>query len=1521
MKGKFSTKTIVIIALTVLLLAIGVTGTVLFLKDSGEAAAMEEKNVLPVTGTDNEPESGAETPINQENQGENGGEQQTEETPNTTVNTTGETTSTRTTTPTQSTREITQEPETSTVEREKVIAESKELNWNKFSLTEDADNLNKNINYNNLKYKVEYYFDGELDESLTEIVGKNKKDQKIETYEDKVKAGYGLERTENLPLTVSEVEENNVIKVFYAKQEFKIEKVATLYKLENNKEEVKTRSAIIEKAEKGDKIHYLVTVTNTGKVDINGIRVSDTMQQSDAIVDVKVGETKTAFEYDYEVTQDDIDAQTPIYNKAVAKTDNNEKEIEVTVEVIEKVNYTINYYKDNVAEGNFLGKVEGTSELGSTITADVTMHIPEGYKFVGTAPSMEIITGENVINVVYVKDSFGYKVNYYKDSIAETNFLAKEEETAEFGSTVTADVTIHIPEGYKFEGIAPSTEITTGENVINVVYVKDDFGYKVNYYKDSIAETNFLAKEEGTAEFGSTVTADVTIHIPEGYKFVGTAPSTEITTGENVINVVYVKDSFGYRVYYYKDSVAEANFLAKEEGVAELGSTITADVTIHIPEGYKFVGTAPSTEIATGENVINVVYVKDSFGYRVNYYKDSIAEENFRGKVEGIAEFGSTVTADVTIHIPEGYKFEGTAPSKQITAGENIINVVYVKDSFGYRVNYYKDSIAEENFRGKVEGIAEFGSTVTADVTIHIPEGYKFEGTAPSKQITAGENIINVVYVKRTDLSCVIKYFYNNREVSRKETLKNKTLGEQITEAQIPQKAEYENEIYELKEYKTLQGNKKLPLTIQSNEALNVIEVYYVKPIISITKTSNAYKANTKELITDNKVHEGDEIEYTITISNRGSAEAKNLSIRDTIDLTKVEINKIVIDDKEQQIPQNGIIIWNGNVAEGEQQIITIRVKVKTLPESSNGAKIDKNKVYLNNDTQNPIEDQNEYTVLKTNIKTEKTSKAYTSNNTEIQKTETRTKLHVGDYIEYTIKVWNTGNEGTTVTIKDEAPDGTKYKSGELTKTVYVPANTEYKDAITMTFKVEVIQSGLGKVIKNTATVEETNGNKKEPKDPTEYKVVEPAKIILSKTSSVDKNNGTVPIVEYGDIIEYTITARNDGGEAGTAIIKDEDLKKAIDDKKVELKEIKTSGVTLKALTEDGISFTVEANSAKTIVFKVKVIANVNTEIINVATAAGTENEKTEPVKAKVEKTVDVTENKENTKITGSNIVLVLDNSDSMKWSTYVVTNKVCKDHSTSLGHGVGHCKQINGVWYKTEKRNRLELAKEVTNKFIDMIDLPETKTATSSAITVIKFNGESSVVGKANNAKEANELKNKVNSIRIENRTVMADALELAREELLKLKQANPNNANIVIFVSDGVPNDPDDVPAAASKLKAVPNTTVYAVAFEADIDILKNEIATPGKYYTTENVGSLSGIFQQIVKENEKPNKFTKQSENGQIELVNYDDSKNLIIKVNGKAISNPTQKIIKKEGKTYLDLTKFAASDKMSIEYYIK
>ena len=54
MKGKLSTKAIVIAILTVVLLGAAATGTVLFLKDNGEAAATEEPKrdevALPITG-------------------------------------------------------------------------------------------------------------------------------------------------------------------------------------------------------------------------------------------------------------------------------------------------------------------------------------------------------------------------------------------------------------------------------------------------------------------------------------------------------------------------------------------------------------------------------------------------------------------------------------------------------------------------------------------------------------------------------------------------------------------------------------------------------------------------------------------------------------------------------------------------------------------------------------------------------------------------------------------------------------------------------------------------------------------------------------------------------------------------------------------------------------------------------------------------------------------------------------------------------------------------------------------------------------------------------------------------------------------------------------------------------------------------------------------------------------------------------------------------------------------------------
>lgn len=136
MKGKLSTKTIIIAIITVVLLAVAVTGTVVFLKDSGEAAAMEEQNILPVAGSNNESETSTEQTgengdVNPENAaevnqaGNTEQETQTENQSQGNQNQTG-----ATTTPTQTTGTITEEPAVSTMQRERTISEETTLGWN-----------------------------------------------------------------------------------------------------------------------------------------------------------------------------------------------------------------------------------------------------------------------------------------------------------------------------------------------------------------------------------------------------------------------------------------------------------------------------------------------------------------------------------------------------------------------------------------------------------------------------------------------------------------------------------------------------------------------------------------------------------------------------------------------------------------------------------------------------------------------------------------------------------------------------------------------------------------------------------------------------------------------------------------------------------------------------------------------------------------------------------------------------------------------------------------------------------------------------------------------------------------------------------------------------------------------------------------------------------------------------------------------------------------------------------------------
>ncbi|WP_027430326.1 vWA domain-containing protein [Lachnospira multipara] len=500
----------------------------------------------------------------------------------------------------------------------------------------------------------------------------------------------------------------------------------------------------------------------------------------------------------------------------VLTADNSEQEVTFNYYKKEMSKVTVNYYENSYSK-DATPKYTETIDLpvGSnvTLTAEqMSMHKPDGYVTPAAVDSSSstVVTlkdYETVVNVVYTKDSFPYTINYYKDEISEANLIGSDsKEAVEFGSEIKAkdvDVTLHKPDGYE-DGAVQSTDLIitsdADKNVINVLYsTKSKIGYEVRYYHDSVDDSNLIdTYVNEDAVFETTIDFDVDLKKGEGYKS-GVIQSNSATTvtsdrDNNIVYVVYEKDSFPYTINYYKKSASDEEVeLGTVTGSAVFESTIDVDVNAKKPtEGYKEgVIVEGTTTAKAGENVIKVVYEKDSFPYTINYYKKSASDEEVElGTVTGSAVFESTIDVDVNAKKPtEGYKegviVEGTTTVK---AGENVIKVVYDRDTFGYTVNYYKDSVSEDN---KLETDptsheALYDTVIKSedvDLTMFKPDGYE-AGVIETGNftITANEanNVINVVYKTKSDVDYTIEYYkqvYNEDT----DTITEKNIGTSVT--------------------------------------------------------------------------------------------------------------------------------------------------------------------------------------------------------------------------------------------------------------------------------------------------------------------------------------------------------------------------------------------------------------------------------------------------------------------------------------------------------------------------------------------------------------------------------------------------------------------------------------------------------------------------------------------------------------------------------------------------------------------
>ena len=708
----------------------------------------------------------------------------------------------------------------------------------------------------NFNYTIEYYYDNVKDNSKTET-GSALYQSTIDSYTDKNKTGYRFDRHENIPLTISANSANNVIKVYYVKDNFNY---TVEYYYDNVKDDSKTETQ------------------------------SATYQ---SLIDSYIDKNMAG--YKFEKTE----------NFPLTITENAANNVIKIYYIIDDGNtktltYTVEYYKDNVKVNSdtitrsiTVQVLEpDTLELDRSLIEDNNKYV--GYKLERTDPTNvpNLVNNGDIIKVYYVKDNFNYTVEYYYDNVKDN--AKTETSSALYQSTITTYTDKNIT-GYKFdktENLPLTISANTSNNVIKVYYVKDNYNYTIEYYYDNVKDNS--KTETGFALYQSSIDSYPGKNIT-GYKFDKheNFPLTiSANTANNVIKVYYVKDNFNYTIEYYYDNVRDN---AKTETGSALYQSIVDSYTDKNKTGYKFDKheNFPLTISAnSANNVIKVYYVKDSFNYTVEYYYDNVKDDS---KTETGSALYQSIVDSYTDKNKTGYKFDkhenfpltiGTNPTN------NVIKVYYVKDSFNYSIEYYYDNVKDDD---KTEtGSALYQSSIDSYPDKNII-GYKFDkhenfpltiGTNPD------ENIIKVYYVKDS-FGYTIEYYYDNVKDDTK------------TEAGA---ALYQSTINNYPD-KNITGyrwdkHENIPLTITENAANNVIKVYYV-----LDDGNTKTLSYTVEYYKDNEKVEGD---------TETRIRTAQILEPDTLDLDRSLINddnKYVGYKLEKTIPTNvPDVVNNGDV-------------------------------------------------------------------------------------------------------------------------------------------------------------------------------------------------------------------------------------------------------------------------------------------------------------------------------------------------------------------------------------------------------------------------------------------------------------------------------------------------------------------------------------------------------------------------------------------------------------------------------
>ena len=500
---------------------------------------------------------------------------------------------------------------------------------------------------------------------------------------------------------------------------------------------------------------------------------------------------------------------------------------------------------------NITGKKEvNTSEakVGDTLTYTITLTNN------GNADGTVTVTDEIPAGTTLVEKSITNNGVESNGTITWTDVEVKAGDTVEvsFKVTINSDTKTSVTNKAVIDGNKPTEEVET--KVANITGVK--------------------SVDKSTAKVGDTLT--YTIKLTNSGNGDGKVTVTdEIPTGTRIKD----ENTTGYNKE--TNTMTWSNVEVKAGKSVKLTLEVVVEDNISIIKNIAYVDgnkipEEPETSVRHHYTVEH--YTENLDGTYSKVEKDTVVSED--------VEIGTKVTYEANKY--DGFTFDDSkTENKDATVPDNnnlVVKLYYTRrNDLSYTV-YYKEQGTETKLaEAKVVNNKTFEEVITASIKAEdnatekpkTIDGYECVEVKPGElSIGTGENVITFYYVKLCQYK--IEYYLNGNlaeqyTVGPEKIRVGTTIGFE-TKTEELEKIDSAISGYKYIKYVGVDGKDNEGTTAYKD--MNVIKVYYGLPVTSIEKTATEF------------VNAGDEIEYTIEVSNTGDWKT-TITVTDTLEETE----------------------------------------------------------------------------------------------------------------------------------------------------------------------------------------------------------------------------------------------------------------------------------------------------------------------------------------------------------------------------------------------------------------------------------------------------------------------------------------------------------------------------------------------------------------------------------------------------------------------------------------------------------